>query len=53
MPEITAMLKKSLPQSIATDANAAALAQPIMREFWRVLFGPGDPVIMQIMAHPI
>jgi len=52
MPEIRAMLKKSLPGSIATDANAAALAQPIMREFWRVLFGPGDPVIMQIMAHP-
>jgi len=52
IPEITALLKKSLPPSIATDANSAALVRPIMREFWRLLFGPGDPLITQLMMHP-
>ena len=43
-------IKKALPPAVATDANASALAGQFAREFWRVLFGPGDPLLSNISS---
>lgn len=48
--DATADIKKALPPGVATDADAQALAGQFAREFWRVLFGPGDPFLSHISS---
>lgn len=45
-----AVVKKSLPALLATDVNAREVATRAARVFWRVLFGPGDPLLAELSA---
>lgn len=38
-------IKSILPQELATQVNARAIGLRMNREFWKVLFGPNDPLI--------
>jgi hypothetical protein len=51
-PEVMQKVKEVLPQSLATDANARDVTLLFQRHFWRVLFGPSDPLLSQILMHP-
>lgn len=49
--EVITALKAALPASIATDANAKALATGLIRGFWSAMFGPGQSVLPQMMLQ--
>ena len=54
-PDMLKTIKGALPAALATDANATALSVPISRSFWRMMFGPGEPIISsfsQLMMEP-
>jgi len=51
-PEDLGRLKSHLPQSLATDANARALAEKAAELSIPVLFGPGDPLLAMGLLHP-
>ncbi|HLK57913.1 MAG TPA: hypothetical protein VKU00_15200 [Chthonomonadaceae bacterium] len=54
-PDEIAAIKEALPDKLATDANVKALAEQFNHVYWRILFGPGSPLISnfsQIMAEP-
>ncbi len=44
------VVKQALPAPLATDANARDVAARSARVFWRVLFGPGDPLLAEFSA---
>ncbi len=48
--DMLAAFKTALPPALASDANARDLAARSIRELWRVLFGPGDPLISQLSS---
>ena len=50
--EAIASIKAALPASIATDANAKALATGLIRGLWGAMFGPGQSVLLQLMLQP-
>ncbi len=50
--ELVTSFKQALPAELATDANIQALGEVAFREFWRALFGPGDPLLSQLLLHP-
>ena len=45
-----ALIKSALPAPLATDANARDVGMQAARVFWRVLFGPGDPLLSEFSA---
>jgi hypothetical protein len=47
-----AAIKGALPASIATEANAKALAVGLVRGLWGAMFGPGQSVLPQLMLQP-
>lgn len=51
-PEGLARLKSHLPQPLATDANALALANKAAELSIPVLFGPGEPLLAVGVLHP-
>lgn len=44
-------IKAALPPALATDSNARQIAHAAMVSFWHLLFGPGDPLLPQLMTH--
>jgi hypothetical protein len=50
--EVKTAYKQSLPAGFATDANLQALGETTLRELWRALFGPGDPLLAMVIMHP-
>lgn len=51
-PEDLVKIKSSLPQPLATDANAKALADRTAELSIPLLFGPGDPLLTMGLLHP-
>jgi hypothetical protein len=51
-PEDIAEIKAALPKSLATDANARALATKAAELIFPVMFGPGDPLLAIGLLHP-
>jgi hypothetical protein len=51
-PEVTSVLKASLPPGLVAEAEHGELTRNLLREIWRLLFGPNDPLISQLMMHP-
>lgn len=51
-PEDLAEIKAALPKSLATDANARALADKGAELIFPVMFGPGDPLLAIGLLHP-
>src|SRR5260370_15961642 len=51
-PEDLAEIKAALPKSLATDANARALATKSAELIFPVMFGPGDPLLAVGLLHP-
>jgi len=49
--ELTDTFKQALPAELATPANIQSIAEIAFREFWRALFGPGDPLMSQVLLH--
>ncbi len=52
LPEIAATVKAALPPDIATDDAARDVALKGAHSFWRILLGPGDPLISEGFMHP-
>jgi hypothetical protein len=50
-PEALLAIKNALPPALATEANVQAVNQVVTRAFWRMLFGPGDPLIAQLFGQ--
>jgi hypothetical protein len=50
--EDLAKIKSYLPKTLATDANAKALAQKVSALTVPMLFGPGDPLLAIGLLHP-
>ncbi|MFQ3587709.1 MAG: hypothetical protein SNJ76_08620 [Fimbriimonadaceae bacterium] len=44
-------LRPFLPDTI-TDAEVVAFIEAVDRDVWRVMFGPSDPLLSQLLAHP-
>jgi hypothetical protein len=44
-PTLLHALKAALPDRMATDSETRAAASAVLREFWRIWFGPDDPAI--------
>jgi len=51
-PENIAQIKAALPQALATDANARALAEKATALIVPLIFGPGDPLLAMGLIHP-
>lgn len=51
IPELVAELATSLPSSV-TKEDHEFLALKLQAEIWRTLFGPGDPIILQLLTQP-
>lgn len=51
-PQMLQAIKATLPANLATDANVHDVAQIAVRGLWRLLFGPGDPLLSQLLMHP-
>lgn len=51
-PDMLAQVKSALPPALATDANARELMPILVHEIWRVIFGPNEPLLSQMMLHP-
>src|SRR5258708_3527515 len=51
-PEDLAEIKAALPKSLATDANARALATKATELIFPVMFGPADPLLAVGLLHP-
>lgn len=51
-PENLAEIKAALPKSLATDANARALAERATALFVPLIFGPGEPLLAMGLIHP-
>lgn len=54
-PEMILAIKSALPSALATDANVRPIGVALTHELWRLLFGPGDPLISswsQFMMQP-
>jgi hypothetical protein len=49
--ELSAVFKETLPAELATPANIQAISAIAFKEFWRALFGPGDPLVSQLLMH--
>ena len=47
-PDEIASIKAALPAKLATEANIKALSVQITRLYWRVMFGPGQPLISHL-----
>jgi len=45
-------IAKALPAGVSTPELAKGLASSARNRLWRVLFGPGDPLFLGIIAHP-
>lgn len=44
--------KRALPPTLATDANAKAIAAGLMPAVWQALWGPPEPLVSQLLTHP-
>jgi hypothetical protein len=51
-PEAVADVQKALPAPFSTPENARAVTGDVSKELIRMLFGPGDPMISQMLMHP-
>jgi hypothetical protein len=51
-PQDLAEIKAALPQALATDENARALAGKAAELIFPVIFGPGDPLLAIGLLHP-
>jgi hypothetical protein len=51
-PDMTNALKASLPKSLVDDATVRDISLSMQREMWRLLFGPGEPLLSQLLMHP-
>jgi hypothetical protein len=51
-PKMLTAIKAALPANLATDANVLEVAQIAIKGLWRLLFGPGDPLVSQLVMHP-
>jgi hypothetical protein len=49
--ELKGVLKTSLPPGLYTEADAAAIDKTVMKDIWVALFGPGDPLLGDILMH--
>lgn len=50
--EVKTAYKQSLPPGLATEENLQALGVTTLKELWRALFGPGDPLLAMVLLHP-
>ncbi|MCH8273321.1 MAG: hypothetical protein IH851_00830 [Armatimonadetes bacterium] len=50
--EIIQAIKEALPEGVGADEDIRDVALSLQRGFWRVLFGPGDPIFGQMIMHP-
>ena len=50
--EAKAAFKEALPAALATPENIQSLGELAFKEFWRALFGPGDPLLSMVLLHP-
>lgn len=48
--DIIANVKKALPTALATNDNAEYIATQFTHAFWRVLFGPNEPLLAEFSA---
>jgi hypothetical protein len=51
-PKMLTAIREALPANLATQANVREVAQIAMKGLWRMLFGPGDPLLSQLVMHP-
>src|ERR1051326_5238506 len=54
-PDMLAAIKGALPAKLATDANTKALSLQIAQVYWRIMFGPGAPLVSrmsQVLMEP-
>jgi hypothetical protein len=51
-PDALTEIKSALPQPLATDANARAIADKMADLAIPMLFGPGDPLLAVGLMHP-
>ena len=51
-PDILATVRAALPASLATDENVRQVSRGLFTEFWRMLFGPSDPLLTTALLHP-
>jgi len=49
---MAAKLAPLLPERLRDPAAAQRLTDRTVRDFWRVIFGPGDPLLGQLLTHP-
>lgn len=50
--EFSTEMRRLLPPALATEENLKSLAQVFLREMWHVIYGPGDPLLSQILMNP-
>lgn len=51
-PDITKAIKNALPENLHESPAVSEIMDSIKREIWRMFFGPGDPIIGQLLTHP-
>lgn len=51
-PETLGQIKAALPPDMATDANAREIANALLPGIWQTLWGPPEPLVGQLVAHP-
>lgn len=51
-PEIAAIVRSALPPALVTDVNVQKVSRALYLEFWRMVFGPGDPLLATAVMHP-
>ncbi|MDX1932385.1 MAG: hypothetical protein SFU56_07255 [Capsulimonadales bacterium] len=49
-PELTAAFKKVLPVELATPTKVARFQERLAPRFWRLFFGPGDPLLAEMFS---
>lgn len=52
MEEAKQVLKESLPVGAMTDGEANALAEQLAKDAWRIVFGPAQPILSDLMTNP-
>jgi hypothetical protein len=51
-PEMLAAIQKALPAELATPENVQATGKMFLREFWQMVFGPGEPLFGLLITQP-
>jgi hypothetical protein len=51
-PQVVRSIKEALPPELLSDANAKALEASVLHAYWQAVFGPGDPLLTDLLMHP-